>query len=152
MKINQYLIQNQRFEKDKASRQINVTIMPMENESDTWSKGWFVNINVTEFIHQLCSISFKVISGLNFSQNHRNNLSHNELFKIFDWGVYFEEQSQIITVTKNERELKKHKQECKEFSQARITLSPNGTTTSITACEETKYAIEKCMPLKKLLD
>ena len=60
VKINQYLIKNQRFKKDKAGRQINVTIMPMENESDTWSKGWFVSVNTREFIHQLCSISFRV--------------------------------------------------------------------------------------------
>ena len=103
VKINQYLIKNQRFKKDKADRQINVTIMPMENESDTWSKGWFVSVNAREFIHQLCSISFRVNSGLNFSQHHRNNLSYNELFKIFDWGIYSEEQSQIITVSISQR-------------------------------------------------
>ena len=115
---------------------------------------WFININVKEFIYQLCSISFRVNSGLNFSQNHRNNLSHNELLKIFDWGIYSEEQSQIITVSINERELnKKHKQECNESSQAKIILTPNGATTSIiTAHQETKHAIEKCMPLEKLLD
>ena len=127
--------------------------MPMENESNTWSKGWFVSVNAREFIHQLCSISFRVNSGLNFSQHHRNNLSYNELFKIFDWGVY-KEQNQIITVSISERELnKKHKQKCEESSQARITFNPNDvTTTSVTAREETKYAIEKCMPLKKLPD
>ena len=40
VKINQYLIENQRFKKDKAGRPINVMIMPMKTESDTWSKGW----------------------------------------------------------------------------------------------------------------
>ena len=116
MKINQHLIENQRFKKGKAGRQINVTIMPMENESNTWSKGWFVSVNAREFIHQLCSISFRVNSGLNFSQHHRNNLSYNELFKILDWGIYSEEQSQIITVSISERELnKKHKKNVKNL-------------------------------------
>ena len=32
VKINQYLIENQRFKKDTAGRPINVTIMPMEND------------------------------------------------------------------------------------------------------------------------
>ena len=79
----------------------------MENESNTWSKGWFVSVNAREFIHQLCSISFRVNSGLNFSQHHRNNLSYNDLFKIFDWGICSEEQIQIITVSISERELNK---------------------------------------------
>ena len=103
VKINQYLIENQRFKKDTAGRPINVTIMLMENESDSWSKGWLLNVNIREFIHQLCSISFRVNSGLNFSQHHRNNLSHNELFKIFDWGVYSEEQSNYHSLHKRKR-------------------------------------------------
>ena len=84
VKLNRYLVNNQRFKKDKSSRQINMTIMPVENESDTWSKGWFVSVNIRELFHQLCSISFRVNNGSNFSQHHRNKLSHNELFKIFD--------------------------------------------------------------------
>ena len=129
-----------------------MTIMLVENESDTWSKGWFVNVNVREFLHQLCSISFRVNNGSNFSQHHRNKLSHKKLFKIFNWAIYSEEQSHIISVSIREWELnKKYRQTYEDSSQARIIfLNPNNGTTSImTVCEETKYAIEKCMPLKE---
>ena len=150
VKLNRYLVDNQRFKKDKSSRQINMTIMPMENESDTWSEGWFVNVNVRELLHQLCSISFRVNNGSNFGQHHRNKLSHNELFEIFDWTVYSEEQSQIISVSIREWELNKnHRQTCEDSSQARITLlNPNNGTITMVR-EEMKYAIEKCMPLKE---
>ena len=151
VKLNQYLIDNQRFKRDKSSRHIDMMIMLVENESDTWSKEWFFNVSVGEFLYQLCKILFRVNNGSNFSQHHSNKLSHNKLFKSFDWAIYSEEQSQIISVSIRGRELKeKHRQTCEDSSQARITLlNPNNGTMSMMVREETKYAIEKCMPLKE---
>ena len=89
---------------------------------------------------------------LKFQSTSQNNLSHNELFKIFDWTIYSKEQSQIISVSIREWELnKKHRQTYEVSSQARITLLNPNNGTIMMVCEETKYAIEKCMPLKETL-
>ena len=85
-------------------------------------------MNIRELCHQLCLILFRTRSGSNY-RNYRKNLAFGEVFKLFDWGVYSEEQCQIIQVSIAERELnKEHKRQCEESSQSRITLAPDGTT------------------------
>ena len=49
---------------------------------------WTVNANVTELLHQLSSILYRCRDGANFSKRNRNNLSFDELYKLFDWDVY----------------------------------------------------------------
>ena len=66
-----------------------------------------MGVNVKEFLYQLSSISFRVNCGLSFNVHHRNHFSHNQLFKIFDWSVYSEEQSCVLSVSIKERELNK---------------------------------------------
>ena len=150
IKLNKYLVDNQRFKVDKCTRQINGQITPTEECSEAWSEGWFVRVNVRELCHQLCSISFRTHSGSSYSKQHRNNLAFSELFKLFDWSIYSEEQCKIIQVSIAERELnKEHRRPWEEESfQSRITLAPDGTT-GITTNEKSKYNIEKCMPLVK---
>ena len=150
IKLNKYLVDNQRFKVDKCTRQINGQITPTEECSEAWSEGWFVRVNVRELCHQLCSISFRTHSGSSYSKQHRNNLAFSELFKLFDWSIYSEEQCKIIQVSIAERELnKEHRRPWEEESfQSRITLAPDGTT-GITTNETSKYNIEKCMPLVK---
>ena len=68
VKFNQYLVDNQRFKKDKIGRQIGNSIMPDEDDVDTWLKGWFISMNVKELSYQLCMMLFRTRSGENFSQ------------------------------------------------------------------------------------
>ena len=49
---------------------------------------WTVNANVKELLHQLSSILYRCKDGANFSKRNRNNLSFDELYKLFDWDVY----------------------------------------------------------------
>ena len=134
VKFNQYLVGNQIFKKDKSGRQISNSIMPIEDDLDTWSKGWLVSVNVKELSYQLCTMSFRTRSGENFSQQHRNTLNFGELFKVFDWGMYAKEQKQIRNVSIAEQSLnKKHQQQCKELCQAKITLNDDGTTGILTS-------------------
>ena len=107
VKLNKYLIDNQRFKIDKCTRQINGQITPTEQCSEAWLEGWFTKVNVRELHHQLCSISFRTHSGSSYSQQHQNNLTFSELFKLFDWSVYSGEQCKIIQVSIAERELNK---------------------------------------------
>ena len=87
--------------------------------------------------------------GANCSQRHRNNLAFGEVFKLFDWGVYSEEQRQIIQVSIAKRELnKEHKRQCEEPSQSKITLALNAKT-GITSNKKSKYNIDDYMPLVK---
>ena len=52
-------------------RSIIPTISIEQSDSENvWSKGWFVGINVKEFLYQLSSISFRVNYGLNFNAHH----------------------------------------------------------------------------------
>ena len=126
VKLNKYLVDNQRFKVDKCTRQINGQITPTEECSEAWSEGWFIRVNVRELCHQLCSISFRTHSGSSYSKQHRNNLAFSELFNLSDWSVYSEEQCKIIQVSIAERELnKEHRRQCEEESfQSRITLAP----------------------------
>ena len=59
VKFNQYLVDNQRFKKNKSGRQITNSIMPNEDDLNTWSKGWLVSVNVKELSYQLCTMSFR---------------------------------------------------------------------------------------------
>ena len=157
IKLKQYLLNNQRFTIDKKKRDIRPSIIPTIEQSDfknVWSEGLFVGLNVKEFSYQLSFISFRVNRGLNFNAHHRNHFSHNQLFKIFDWSVYSEEQSCVLSVSIKERELnKKHKQQCSnadtaDDGQAKIVLGKNGKTLVITR-NKTKYTIKKGMPLQE---
>ena len=143
------MVDNHRFKTDKCGIPINTQSSPQDECLNTWTEGWFIKENITELCHQLCSISFRMRSGSNYSQHHRNNLAFGEVFKLFDWGIYSEEQRQIIQVSIAERGLnKEHKRQCEESSQSKITLAPDGTT-GITSNKKSKYNIEDYMPLVK---
>ena len=62
IKLNKYLVDNQRFKIEKCTRQINEQITPIEE----CSEGWFVRVKVRELCHQLCSISFRTRSGSSY--------------------------------------------------------------------------------------
>ena len=89
----------QRFKVDKSNEKITSQLIPSEKSSDAWTEGWYAKMNVRELCHQLCSISFRARNGSCYSQQHRNSLSFGELFKLFDWDVYAEEQKQIVKVS-----------------------------------------------------
>ena len=49
---------------------------------------WTVDVNVKELLQQLSSILYRCRDGANFSKRNRNNLTFDELYKLFDWDVY----------------------------------------------------------------
>ena len=143
-KVKQVLECNQRFKVDKSNEKITSQLIPSEESSDAWTKGWYTKINVRELCHQLCSISFRDRNGSCYSQRHRNSLSFGELSKLFDWDVYGEEQEQIIKVSVKECSLNSdHRKKCEESSQMKIMLTPDGLST----IRRWNYYIEECMPL-----
>ena len=149
VKLNKYLVDNHQFKIDKCAREINTRISPQDECSNQWTERWFIKVNVRELCHQLCSILFRTRSSSNYSQHHRNNLAFGEMLKLFDWGIYSEEQHQIIQESIAKSELnKEHKVQCEESSQSKITLAPDGTT-GITSNKKSKYNIEDYMPLLK---
>ena len=97
-----------------------------------------------KYCHQLCSISFRARNGSCYSQQHRNSLSFGELFKLFDWDVYAEEQKQIVKVSVKECSLNSdHRKKCEESSQTKIALTPDELST----IRRSNCYVEECMPL-----
>ena len=68
---------------------------------------WTVDANVKELLHQLSLILYRCRDSANFSKRNRNNLTFDELYKLFDWDVYRCEQHQCTSTSILERNNKK---------------------------------------------
>ena len=87
-KLQNYFTSNQRFLVDKEKHPIKLVVIPPETTMMDLPNQWTVNANVKELLHQLSSILYRCRDGANFSKRNRNNLSFDELYKLFDWDVY----------------------------------------------------------------
>ena len=110
-KLQNYFASNQRFSVDKKKHPIKLAVIPPETTMMDLPDQWTVNANVKELLHQLSSILYRCRDGANFSKRNRNNLSFDELYKLFDWDVYRCEQHQCTSTSVLERNLhQKHKE------------------------------------------
>ena len=87
-KLQNYFASNQRFLVDKKKHPIKLVVIPPETTMMDLPDQWTVDANVKELLHQLSSILYRCRDGANFSKRNRNNLSFDELYKLFDWDVY----------------------------------------------------------------
>ena len=87
-KLQNYFASNQRFSVDKKKHPIKLAVIPPETTMMDLPDQWTVNANVKELLHQLSSILYRCRDGANFSKRNRNNLSFDELYKLFNWDVY----------------------------------------------------------------
>ena len=109
-KLQNYFASNQSFSVDKKKHPIKLAVIPPETTTMDLPDQWTVNANVKELLHQLRSILYRCRDGANFSKRNRNNLSFDELYKLFDWDVYRSEQHQCTSTSVLERNLhQKHK-------------------------------------------
>ena len=116
-KLQNYFTSNQRFLVDKKKHPIKLVVIPPETMMDLPNQ-WTVNANVKELLHQLSSILYRCRDGANFSKRNRNNLSFDELYKLFDWDVYRCEQHQCKSTSILERNLhQKHKDTNSQHTQ-----------------------------------
>ena len=87
-KLQNYFTSNQRFLVDKKKHPIKLVVIPPETIMMDLLDQWTVDANVKELLHQLSSILYRCRDSANFSKRNRNNLSFDELYKLFDWDVY----------------------------------------------------------------
>ena len=107
---------------------------------------WTVNANVKELLHQLSSILYRCRDGANFSKRNRNNLSFDELYKLFDWDVYRCEQHQCTSMSVLERNLhQKHKDTYSQHTQTHKSISKDGVVETL--FPDPHYTAETHMPL-----
>ena len=93
---------------------------------------WTVNANVKELLYQLCSILYRCRDGANFSKRNRNNLSFDELYKLFDWDVYRCEQHQCTSTSVLERNLhQKHKDTYSQHTQTHKSIGKDGVVETL---------------------
>ena len=98
-KLQNYFTSNQRFLVDKKKHPIKLAVIPPETTMMDLPNRWTVDANVKELLHQLSSILYRCRDGANFSKRNRNNLSFDELYKLFDWDVYRFEQHQCTSTS-----------------------------------------------------
>ena len=84
---------------DKKKHPIKLAVIPPETTMMDLPDWWTVDANVKELLHQLSSILYRCRDGANFSKRNRNNLSFDELYKLFDWDVYQFEQHQCTSTS-----------------------------------------------------
>ena len=107
---------------------------------------WTVNANVKELLHQLSSILYRCRDGANFSKRNRNNLSFDELYKLFDWDVYRCEQHQCMSTSVLERNLhQKHKDTYSQHTQTHKSIGKDGVVETL--FPDPHYTVETHMPL-----
>ena len=87
-KLQNYFTSNQRFLVDKKKHPIKLAVIPPETTNMDLPDQWTVDANVKELLHQLGLILYRCRDGANFSKRNRNNLTFDELYKLFDWDVY----------------------------------------------------------------
>ena len=107
---------------------------------------WTVDVNVKELLHQLSSILYRCRDGANFSKRNRNNLSFDELYKLFDWDVYQCEQHQCMSTSVLERNLhQKHKDTYSQHTQMHKSIGKDGVVETL--FPDPHYTAETHMPL-----
>ena len=73
---------------DKKKHPIKLAVIAPETTTMDLPDQWTVNANVKELLHQLSLILYRCRDCANFSKRNRNNLSFDELYKLFNWDVY----------------------------------------------------------------
>ena len=107
---------------------------------------WTVDANVKELLHELSSILYRCRDGANFSKRNRNNLTFDELYKLFDWDVYRCEQHQCTSMSILERNLhQKHKDTYSLHTQMHKSIDKDGVVETL--FPDPHYTTETHMPL-----
>ena len=107
---------------------------------------WTVDANVKELLHQLSSILYRCRDGANFSKRNRNNLTFDELYKLFNWDVYQCEQHQCMSTSVLERNLhQKHKDTYSLHTQMHKSIGKDGVVETL--FPDPHYTAETHMPL-----
>ena len=107
---------------------------------------WTVDANVKELLHQLSSILYRCRDSANFSKRNRNNLTFDELYKLFDWDVYRCEQHQCTSTSVLERNLhQKHKDTYSLHTQTHKSIGKDGVVETL--FPDPHYTAETHMPL-----
>ena len=146
-KLQNYFASNQRFSVDKKKHPIKLAVIPPD-ETTTMDlpDQWTVNANVKELLHQLSSILYRCRDGANFSKRNRNNLTFDELYKLFDWDVYRCEQHQCMSTSVLERNLhQKHKDTYSQHTQTHKSIGKDGVVETL--FPDPHYTAETHMPL-----
>ena len=146
-KLQNYFTSNQRFSVDKKKHPIKLAVIPPD-ETTTMDlpDQWTVNANVKELLHQLSLILYRCRDGANFSKRNRNNLSFDELYKLFDWDMYRCEQHQCMSTSVLERNLhQKHKDTYSKHTQTHKSIGKDGVVETL--FPDPHYTAETHMPL-----
>ena len=146
-KLQNYFASNQRFSVDKKKHPIKLAVIPPETTTMMdLPDQWTVNANVKELLHQLSSILYRCRDGANFSKRNRNNLTFDELYKLFDWDVYRCEQHQCTSTSVLERNLhQKHKDTYSQHTQTHKSIGKDGVVEML--FPDPHYTAETHMPL-----
>ena len=146
-KLQNHFASNQRFSVDKKKHPIKLAVIPPETTMTMdLPDQWTVNANVKELLHQLSSILYRCRDGANFSKRNRNNLSFDELYKLFDWDVYRCEQHQCMSLSILERNLhQKHKDTYSQHTQMHKSIGKDGVVETL--FPDPHYTAETHMPL-----
>ena len=145
-KLQNYFASNQRFSVDKKKHPIKLAVIPPETTTMDLPDQWTVNANVKELLHQLSSILYRCRGSANFSKRNRNNLSFDELYKLFDWDVYRCEQHQCTSTSVLERNLhQKHKETYSQHTQTHKSIGKDGVVETL--FPDPHYTAETHMPL-----
>ena len=145
-KLQNYFTSNQKFSLDKKKHPIKLTVIPPETTTMDLPDQWTVNANVKELLHQLSSVLYRCRDGASFSKKNRNNLSFDELYKLFDWDVYRCEQHQCTSTSILERNLhQKHKDTYSQHTQMHKSIGKDGVVETL--FPDPHYTAETHMPL-----
>ena len=145
-KLQNYFTSNQRFLVDKKKHPIKLAVIPPETTMMDLPNWWTVDANVEELLHQLSSILYRCRDSANFSKRNRNNLTFDELYKLFDWDVYRCEQHQCMSTSVLERNLhQKHKDKYSLHTQTHKSIGKDGVVETL--FPDPHYTTETHMPL-----
>ena len=145
-KLQNYFTSNQRFLVDKKKHPIKLAVIPPETTMMDLPDQWTVDANVKELLHQLSLILYRCRDSANFSKRNRNNLTFDELYKLFDWDVYRCEQYQCTSTSVLERNLhQKHKDTNSLHTQTHKSISKDGVVETL--FPDPHYTAETHMPL-----
>ena len=145
-KLQNYFASNQRLLVDKKKHPIKLVVMPPETTMMDLPDQWTVDANVKDLLHQLSSILYRCRNGANFSKRNRNNLTFDELYKLFDWDMYRCEQHQCTSTSVLERNLhQKHKVMYSLHTQMHKSISKDDVVEML--FPDPHYTAETHMPL-----
>ena len=145
-KLQNYFTSNQRFLVDKKKHPIKLAVIPPETTMMDLPDRWTVDANVKELLHQLSSILYRCRDGANFSKRNRNNVTFDELYKLFDWDMYRCEQHQCTSTSILERNLhQKHKDTYSLHTQTHKSIGKDVVVETL--FPDPHYTAETHMPL-----